>query len=121
MLFFAKRTQGRLRACLTAGAIIGFFALAQNFGRPNEFPVWFNFYLAIIFFGFFFATPFLILSAWAWAKDRDLFIRVASQLGVGLVVAGLIYGLVVAPLAWALFRECLIPTVEYQGECRYKP
>jgi len=103
------------------GAILGLWTLTWNLGSPVDSGVWFGVYAAIVTYGLFFVLAFLILSAWAWTTERGQLVRIAARLGLGLVVVGLVYGVLIAPLAWALFEECLMPNVEYQGECRYKP
>lgn len=95
--------------------------LAWSFGRPDENEIWFDLYTAIISGGLFFAGAFVIEFAWHWANTRRLFVKAPTLLGVGLVVGAVVFGVIVVPLAEAFFDKCLVPTVEYQGACRFKP
>lgn len=97
------------------------WSLTWTLLRSESEPVWFAFYVAMMTFGFFFAAALTILTLWRWTGPGGSLTRVIFRMVAGVLVSGLVYGFVAAPLAWALFDRCLFPTVEHQGECRYKP
>lgn len=121
MALLSVKVRGSFQWALRAGAACGLWALAWSQAGAGEGPVWLYFYAALMVSGFFMVAAFTTHLLWTWTGPGGSIVRGLFRGTAAVIVACFLYAFVAAPLAWALFDRCLFPTVEYEGECRYKP
>ena len=121
LLITALRNGGPLRYVLLISAAFTLVTGVMNLETTEGTPLWLAFYFALATAFFVFLPWFAVFYGWRWSEQRHLAIKLLVRACTSALIIVLLYLFIVLPVASSIFDTCLVPLVEWEGNCAYKP